>query len=1416
VPSRGGRISAVITDVGHSDAANGDDAARRAYASRLDRPEKINEAEAQRLWQALHGIPTGGSQATPGFAAPSLEVLRQQATKAWHTRLDSTMWFAASAAMSELAEEAWNTAVLEEACGDGDEEACDILASDDTGRLAWLARLGPESWESAATAAASIASGSKGFPPTTPQDITSEMWLIDQVSMTDDNLRRDLQQTFKEGARPTLLCRLDAKEWSSAAMAMAEAAKQAADIDVLTKMCDFGVSQSCTMLSLEDGAKFRLLAHLDAPMWCAVAAAISAIALEVLHSTTESSVQASLLSSSQRIAGHIRDSWQDPLPNTASPSNAEQPQRAASVDLVGGAHAAVESSSADGSSTESPQPTPLELAEEEAKRKWLASLDTTEYSRASVSSTSRAFESDDTANVNPEDASTTSMTEEEARKAWLARVDAPTWGKASKSVAPDKADVKDFGMRAPFVIESAASAASLTRSEEEAKQAWLARVDTPTWGKALRSDPPQKADVKDFDKKAPFVVESVASSTISEQEAKEAWLARVDAPKWGEPSAPDPPQEADVKHFSVEARFIDDSLASPRMSEEEAKKAWLARVDAPKWGKDSASRSRDANVKNEEEAKKAWLARVDASTLGKALRSDPPQKADVKELDMKASVTGSVESPTMREEEAKNAGLASVDVPTWGNAGGADAPPTMVDVDEMAPSIVESPTIKVVDEMMPSVAESAASPTMSEEEAKKAWLARVDAPTWAKTSASDSSTAEVKDSDEMAASVAESAESPTISEEEAKKGWLARVDASKWGKASASHPQPMADVKDIDVMASSVSQAAASPTVSQGPRKTRLAREGLQAPKEETGDASPSIASDAQPSEPTNPTAFPSDANIPLDGNDKPENADLERAKTPASEKISAAKLQDEAPTSNATSASSNADPYLAPSDTPPRKDEEQSERLLVLQLDEPISEGTRDTKSFQAEHFNKSPVPLATSSEPTPEEVDDRLDTTRWGKISAAVSEMAQKAVQIAAISKACKSGDEESCGVFTAEDHTKHAWLTRQDVPSWEAAAAAIATLASEPQDEPRRSLDADSIRRRLGGLDELAWARAALVMTTIAKEAADLAELTGLCNTDDDDACGLLSQEDETKHTWLASLDVASWNAASDAVFAVVRDIERIELAEKPAQVLDSIRAATPFAVPNTIEKPASFMKKAKKDFLKREYAVSRGGKAFGDATVAEVKSTMLNMEATEIDAGTLTMPETMLGNVLDEGLTTNGGGGKPLIKQESTSFMEDDDSHHDPPSGSPRLENRPGPSSDKPSHAASEREHALAVARMQEDFSYGSSLDERGRSKAAVELTEACESAICTWLQKFSDARHDVASDLNAAAHGQLSPPKWLVPLNMRAFGIAAICGQLTSSSIARLLARSSMPFCVLLVLFFAPSSHGFGLVRSAWS
>jgi len=106
------------------------------------------------------------------------------------------------------------------------------------------------------------------------------------------------------------------------------------------------------------------------------------------------------------------------------------------------------------------------------------------------------------------------MTEEQAKAAWLARLDAPTWGKvavAMSAIAAEAEAVQELEASCNTGVEEACDTLS---PEEEAKRAWLAKQDVPTWGAAAVAAKSMASAV------------TTGSTQSAEEIAKAAWLAK--------------------------------------------------------------------------------------------------------------------------------------------------------------------------------------------------------------------------------------------------------------------------------------------------------------------------------------------------------------------------------------------------------------------------------------------------------------------------------------------------------------------------------------------------------------------------------------------------------------------------------------------------------------------------------------------------------------------------------------------------------------------------------------------------------------------------------------------------------------------------------------------------------------------------
>ena len=333
------------------------------------------------------------------------------------------------------------------------------------------------------------------------------------------------------------------------------------------------------------------------------------------------------------------------------------------------------------------------------------------------------------------------MTSEEvAKQAWLARTEdsRPSWGNVT-SVAP----------AAGYVHPSATPT-----SEEAAKRAWLAKLDAPTWGAAatdLAHVAAEAARMEEMEE-ACYEGDDVACDSLSrEEEAKRAWLARLDAPTWGAAAAAVSAVATQVE--MAQACDQGDDVACDSLSrEEEAKRAWLARLDVPSWGTGAKM--------SEEAAKKAWLARLDAPSWGKAAMQVAAAAQEMPGFGAAAAAMSAVASEVntsstlSAEEIAKKAWLAKLDTPSWGNKSVAPA-------QDMYTGYV--------------------SPSATEGAAKQAWLQRMEdsRPSWGNRPAAPSAPA--ASAPEDISSLYNGVVVPTQSAEQAAKlAWLAKQEAPAW------------------------------------------------------------------------------------------------------------------------------------------------------------------------------------------------------------------------------------------------------------------------------------------------------------------------------------------------------------------------------------------------------------------------------------------------------------------------------------------------------------------------------------------------------------------------------------------------------------------------------------------------------------
>ena len=181
--------------------------------------------------------------------------------------------------------------------------------------------------------------------------------------------------------------------------------------------------------------------------------------------------------------------------------------------------------------------------------------------------------------------------EEAAKQAWLARLDAPTWSKAATTVAGISATALSTpdGMEEDC-IAGIETACDMIAHEEAAKQAWLAKLDAPTWGAVAAAVTEVAAAV------------NVESGQPGEEQAKKAWLSRLDAPTWGAAASTLVEVAGDAVNTEALTEACDsgENVACDMLNQEaDAKAKWLAMLDAPVWGAAAAAVAAVATVASE-------------------------------------------------------------------------------------------------------------------------------------------------------------------------------------------------------------------------------------------------------------------------------------------------------------------------------------------------------------------------------------------------------------------------------------------------------------------------------------------------------------------------------------------------------------------------------------------------------------------------------------------------------------------------------------------------------------------------------------------------------------------------------------------------------------------------------------------------
>jgi len=278
-------------------------------------------------------------------------------------------------------------------------------------------------------------------------------------------------------------------------------------------------------------------------------------------------------------------------------------------------------------------------------------------------------------------------------------------------------------------------AAAAATSEAAAKAAWLAKLDTPVWGRAA------------------------APTLTNEAAAKAAWLAKLDAPAWGQGQV-NPAEPVSDATLSYHAAPVDTTAAVT--AEAAAKAAWLAKLDTPAWGRSEAA------------AKAAWLAKLDAPIWGRGLTTSIASHYSEPAAD--ATVAAAT-----REAAAKAAWLAKLDLAAATTAEAFAKAAWLAERDAFFGATHASAPAPVA--LAPAYAVPARA-SMNEAAAKAAWLAKLDAPAWGSSNVPAQAGLVVPTrslpSNYAPAFMPNSA--PVAGAESAKAAWLAKLDAPSWAR----------------------------------------------------------------------------------------------------------------------------------------------------------------------------------------------------------------------------------------------------------------------------------------------------------------------------------------------------------------------------------------------------------------------------------------------------------------------------------------------------------------------------------------------------------------------------------------------------------------------------------------------------------
>ena len=450
--------------------------------------------------------------AVPVVAPAALE--EATAKVAWLSRLSKPTWRRAAAALSAAASEAAVLAGLSQECDGGDGEACTLLRREENAKLEWLQRLhniDVHTW------------------PTAARQLGVAAQAVSELSAAAQSSPSSL---FPDAAvRSGWMSQLDPSKWDLAARVMGEVLAEAEDVhsstaseqpvakrvftnsyqdrsalsrasrrQTLNERCASGDDEACTVLTAEGHAKRSWVRKIDLPSWRHAVTTVSQVAGATAATAAETAAKAARRA--EAAANTVRRaSRAKPVPAAAMPpapstraatrrarraaapaaqppvAPASQPPARDFVVVDETASKAAWLAMQDTSPSEGVAAAASEVAalNEEAKHAWMQQLDV---------AASEAMAGLDAQAQPAQREPTAPPTDPAAKAAWLAKLDLVASGQADEVLREVTANVELMESLLAQCEAGDDGACEALAREEEAKRAWMAKIDAPAWKQA--------------------------------------------------------------------------------------------------------------------------------------------------------------------------------------------------------------------------------------------------------------------------------------------------------------------------------------------------------------------------------------------------------------------------------------------------------------------------------------------------------------------------------------------------------------------------------------------------------------------------------------------------------------------------------------------------------------------------------------------------------------------------------------------------------------------------------------------------------------------------------------------------------------------------------------------------------------------